>query len=300
MSESHPFFLKSDHIIGVFSPSSYVTEDEIGPGIKALEEAGYRVKVHPQTCARHNQAAGTSEEKCAAFHELVADPEVDIIWASAGGNRALHWIKQIDWDLVQRAGKPVIGYSDVTVLLNALYAKTGRSGWHAPMMKHMGDLDTQTLDILRTQYSVLALKEIKTITEVSDIATGPLIGGNLSAYLALAGTEYFPDMAGKILLIEDIHEELSRIDRALAQITLLPGFDGLQAIVIGAMEKLTDNSAKTFGFTLEDILKEHFGGLDIPVIYNAPFGHILPNSAIPIGAQVQLDILKKQITVPPG
>lgn len=132
--------------IGVFAPSSYVEQEDIEASAALLEARGYSVFVHPQTYARHGQMAGTGAEKLAALHELYARADIDIIWAAGGGNRALNLLDQIDYAQVNASPKSLIGFSDVTALLNAVTAHTGQTTYHGPVFKQLHSLEASDLD----------------------------------------------------------------------------------------------------------------------------------------------------------
>ena len=117
---------------------------------------------------------------------------------------------------------------------------------------------------------------------------GTLVGGNLSVFQALIGTPYMPSPENSILFIEDIGDHLSRYDRMIGHLRLSGYLDKLSGIIVGEFLKTQDNPDRPFGFTLEDIIREHTAGLNIPVLMNAPFGHGDHLPAFPIGARVTL------------
>ena len=130
-----PTLLQIGDTIGVMSPSSYIEEGDLNTAVKMIEARGYKAHVHPQTLSRHHQSAGTHEEKLAAFHDLIKNPDTKAIIFSSGGNRALHWVDQIDFDLVQANPKIIMGFSDITSILNLINAETGLVTFHGPTMR---------------------------------------------------------------------------------------------------------------------------------------------------------------------
>ena len=130
-----PAPLKIGDTIGVMSPSSYITAEDLEASVKIIEARGYNVHVHPQTLTKHNQSAGTDTEKTDAFHDLIRDPNINAIFFSCGGNRALHWVDNIDFDLVRDNPKIIIGFSDCTAPLNIINAKTGLVTFHGPTLR---------------------------------------------------------------------------------------------------------------------------------------------------------------------
>lgn len=260
--------------IGVFAPSSYVEKADIEKSSKALQERGYKVYIHPQTFRRYNQSAGTTDEKISALNDLLKNLDVKAIWCAGGGNRALHIIDHLDYKLIKKAQKPLIGFSDVTALLNAIYAHTGQMGLHAPVFKQLWkhkDLN-KTLDILGgpTKKNTLTLSK-KNIVKKGR-STGHMIGGNLSIFQYLPQTLPKKFWTGGILFLEDCNEELSKIDRMLLHLKRLGVFQDINGLIFGEFTDIKD-TARPFGFTLDNLIAEHTHGLKIPITKNAPFGH---------------------------
>ena len=272
--------------IGVFAPSSYVERDDIEKSIAAIEASDAQVFVHPQSYLKHNQSAGTHEEKLNAMHTLYADESIDMIWAAGGGNRCLHILDGIDLKLIKANPKPMAGFSDVTALLNFITAKAGIVNIHTPVFRQLSSKDFEfpfpnnmPLD------KAIILKNGK--------AEGKTLGGNLSLFQYLIDDI---DYKGAIIFLEDCNEELSRIDRMIVNLKRRGVFETAAGIVFGQFTDLAD-SARPFGFTIEEIIKEHIEGLDIPIVMNAPFGHGKDNEPFSIGAAGKLDTVSKQPTL---
>lgn len=285
-----PHALKKGDKIGVFSPSSYVEEDEIHAAKNIIEQRGYEVYLHPQYKERHNQSAGTHEQKIEALHDLIADPSIKAIIAAGGGNRALHILDMIDYDLIAQNPKIISGFSDVTALLNAITAKTGLITFHGPVFSHYGHKDAaEALDynlaLMSGETCPYKLQNAKILREGE--ATGPPFGGNLSIFHLMPNTAYAPPKEGAIIFLEDIREEINKVDRMLLQLRRTGVLKRASGLICGGFTKLGDNG-RPYGFTLEDLLLEHTEGLDIPVITDAPFGHFYGNYTLPVGAQAHL------------
>ena len=284
MTLLHP--LQPGDTIGVFAPSSYVEAEDIEKSQAMLEQRGYKLHIHPQTLARHHQSAGTESEKAAAFHALWNDPDIAAIWAAGGGNRCLHLLPHLDIASLQGA-KPVIGFSDVTALLNALYAGARIPSVHGQVFKnlHQHPALDQLLSLLSGGQKTFALNGHQVLH--NGTATGALIGGNLTVFQALIGTEYMPDPSGAILFLEDTGEELSRFDRAMAHLKAAGILSAIDGLILGTFSNWKD-SGRPYGFSFEEIVAEHTQDLDIPIITHAPFGHQGPFEALPIGARATM------------
>jgi muramoyltetrapeptide carboxypeptidase len=283
--------------IGVMAPSSYVEKEKIIKAKKLLEKSGYSVFLHPQYEAKFNQSAGTTEEKLKAFHELIADPSIKAIIAAGGGNRALHMLDGIDYDLVANNPKIIMGFSDVTALLNAVHAKTGITTIHGPVftwlpaMKGMFDFNMGLLAGETQEYPMQGCRILREGT-----ATGHLVGGNLSVFHLMPNTEYAPNTKGGILFIEDLREEVNKIDRMLLQLRRTGVLSEINGIICGSFKELGDNG-RPYGFTLDDLLLEHTSGYDIPIVMDAPFGHGDQLYAMPIGGNAELYAGNAKVTL---
>lgn len=286
-----PPALNKGDTIGIIAPSSYIESDKLDAGVAVLRDYGFKIFIHPQTLARDNQSAGTPAEKAAALHEVFTSPDVKAVIAAGGGNRSLHALSGIDFAVLKNNPKIYMGFSDSTALLQALASKAGLTSIHGPVIKTLPKHDASMLD---HAFSLLAGKAgaypLNGSTPLQEgQAEGPLFGGNLSTLCAMIGTGYLPDLSGAILLLEDTHEELSRIDRMLWQLRHAVPFRQLAGLVFGQFTNSLD-SGRPFGFTLEDILREHTADMSGPVIMNAPFGHGDQLYALPIGVQARLSV----------
>ncbi|HOO51053.1 MAG: LD-carboxypeptidase [Rhodospirillales bacterium] len=282
------FHISPGDVIGVMAPSSYVEKDDIEKSKALLESKGYDVFIHPQTFARQNQSAGTHKDKLDALHSLYADESIRAIWAAGGGNRSLYLLDDLDYELIAKKPKPLIGFSDASALLNAIYANTGIEGFHAQVFKRLHDFEQldETLCALSGKCSSMPMEEALILR--SGHAEGVIIGGCLSLFHYLPGTNDCPNMQGAILLLEDSSDEISRFDRMFAHMKRMGVFEQIGGLVLGEFHD-TKDSVRPFGFSLEDIVLEALDGRDIPIIFNAPFGHGKNLWPVPIGRNGILD-----------
>lgn len=284
-----PPSLQIGDMIGIMAPSSHVERGDIEAGCAALEAHGFQTYIHPQTFERLNQSAGTHEQKARAFHDLVKNPDIRGVIFAGGGNRALHLLDYLDFDLIRAHPKIYMGFSDATALLNAIHARTGLVTYHGPLAKylaHNAQLDFN-LRFLKGEEDVIPLTGAVTLRKGK--TEGWLIGGNLSVFRRLSGSMDMPDVTGAVLFLEDTGEETSRLDAEFCYLRRCGIFDKISGLVLGQFDNLKD-SGRPFGFTFEDIIAEHTNGLSIPVLANAPFGHDKnSNIVLPIGARVRLE-----------
>jgi len=286
--------LTSGNTIGVMAPSSFVEKLDIQKSKETLEAQGFKIFVHPQTYARDRQSAGTAQEKLDALHDLYSNTNIDAIWAAGGGNRALYLLNELNYQLIAENPKPLIGFSDVTVLLNAIYTHTGVENFHAQVFKSLHNFEQldQTLDVLTGLSQSMCLERADIINHGA--ADGKLIGGCLSLFQSLLGSEECPDLNGAILFLEDTGDEISRFDRMLAHMQRLGVFEQINGLILGEFHDLKDGR-RPFGFTLLDIISELTADKNIPVVINAPFGHGQNLTPLPVGRLSALDTATKTI-----
>jgi muramoyltetrapeptide carboxypeptidase len=299
-----PPSLQPGDTIAIMAPSSKVDRAAIVKAQKKLEALGFKVRIHPQTFAEDMQSAGTPKQKAAALHKLFADPEVKAIFAARGGNSAGHVLELLDYDLIKRNPKIIMGYSDVTALLSAINAKTGLVTFHGPNFGTFARSDL-TAKQIRQCFNLLAGTEndlpfAKARVLRGGNARGKLVGGNLSLLVSLIGTPYMPKMDGAILYVEDCCDEMSRLDRMFTQLRNAGVFDKISGLIVGQFTDVTDSGKTPFQRKLPQVIEEATQGKKFPVVINAPFGHGKDIPAYPFGAKAELNASgKKKPTLSP-
>lgn len=291
-----PKKLKRGDTIGIMSPSGFATSERLESGIKSLASFGFKVHVHPQCFLRDRGSGGTTQEKITALHDLFADPAIDAVWASRGGSRAMHTLDGLDYDLIRANPKTLIGFSDTTALQSAIYTRSRLSTLHGPHAVYFGfENSRSTIEatlsfLLDDRKDNLWPSDYPTQTLQSGDAEGVLFGGNMLTLVTLmaAGDSYFPDLRGKILIVEDVAEEKRSLDRMFGALRLRGVFDQIAALVVGQMTNIADTDTVPFDRTVEEIVREHTSAMRGPVVLNAPIGHEHPNVPFPIGIRARL------------
>lgn len=281
--------LKPGDTIGVMAPCSYVERKDIEASKAALEARGYKIFVHPQTYERENQSAGNVLQKSLAFQGLWQRQDVDAIWAAGGGNRGAMLLDSINFDKMAGKQKALIGFSDVTPLLNAVTAHCDLSTIYGPVFKQLHDhanLD-EVLSLLEhgAQGDVLPMDDVTVLREGE--ASGTLYGGCMSPFMLLPQTKDCPDLENAILCLEDIGEELSRVDRMFLHLKRLGVLEQISGLVLGQFLDLSD-TGRPFGYSLEDIVIEHCAEYEFPILMNAPFGHGKTLHPIALGMKAEI------------
>ena len=292
-----PQALRKGDRIGIMSPSSVTKKKDLEPGLAILRERGFEVYVHPQTFSARRSSAGTEAEKTAALKDLLTDRDIRAIFAAGGGNHSLFLLPELDYALVRKNPKIVMGFSDNTALLNAFNARADLTTFHGPVVKWLPrteDLD-QCFALLAGKKTAYPMNEAEIMRKGA--AEGRLIGGNLTLMNYLSGTKYMPKMDGAILFIEDINEEYSNIDRLFWRLRASGVLDKISGLVVGQLTNPKDTGKRPYGFTIAEIIERNIQGLNIPVIMNAPFGHVDRFYTMPVGSPAKLNTRGGRVTL---
>ena len=303
--------LKPGDTLGLIAPGSYISEDELKDSKENLEKLGYKVFYNDRILSKTGYLAGTDESRAEEVNSMFADKKVNGIICARGGYGCSRILPLLDYELIKNNPKIIIGYSDITALLNAIYSETGLVTFHGPVgISSFNEFSvTYFNEVLVHPEKDLVLisakgedekdnNGIKTI--VSGKAVGELVGGNLSVLNSLIGTKYDFNGEGKIIFLEEIGEEPYRIDRMLTQLIQSGKFDKAAGIAMGVFKdcepKEKDPSFST-SFSLMEVLFDRLSNLKIPVIYGMSFGHIKNKFTLPVGIKAELDTINQTITL---
>ena len=284
--------LREGDLIGVIAPAGPAAPEAL-PAVQALyARHGYRARLYPGCHANTGYLAGADALRLADLHAAVADDEVAAIHCLRGGYGAMRLLGSIDASLLKRKPKLLMGYSDITAL-HALWALHGLPSLHAPMPASdlikpgREDDEAALFHLLRhglqTGAVLAPALEPGGLNLPGDVS-GQLIGGNLSLVAALLGTPWAwqPHQAqGAILFLEDINEELYRIDRLLTQLRLAGVLDAVAGFVLGSFTEEVSPA---------QLLRDTLLPLNKPVLGGWPTGHGTPNRPLPMGLRVQLTV----------
>ncbi len=289
--------LKPGDTVGIFAPAGPVADwgKTAEAGLTLLRGAGFKPRLQTGLAdRRQGYLAGNDHQRAAELHDLWRDPEVKALLALRGGYGCLRLLNLLDWKLLTEAPpKPLIGFSDLTVLHAACRRRTGLVTLHGPMLATLAAGDRESSHrlflALAGQWPPITRSPGLEILRPGS-ARGPLIGGNLTCLSHLVGTTWEPELEGAILLLEDVGEAPYRLDRALTHLGLAGWLERVSAIILG---EFTDCGAE------EDIWQrtlELTAARPIPIWANFPSGHGRRNLTLPMGATVNLDSERRSLS----
>jgi len=279
--------------IGVVAPAGPFEKEKFLRGVVALESMGFGVSFDDELFVKSGYLAGSDNHRADRVNRLFADQTIKAIICARGGFGAMRTLALIDYEAVQSNPKIFIGYSDISALLSVLYKRCGLVTFHGPMISTLADTDQLTKDALfaaLTSDTKLKLTPQKGLVIRPGLASGPVVGGNLTTLCHLVGTPYEPELKGRILLLEDKGEAAYRIDRMLSQMKLAGCFEDLAGLILGSFEDCGDMAE------ICRITEEIFNDDDIPVIAGFDCGHGKANITIPLGMEATLDTDRQQLT----
>lgn len=294
--------LKKGDTLGIITPSSALGDEEAIQKTKEVFEAlGFNLKEGQHIRARYGDLAGTDEQRIADIHAMFADPEVRGIVCIRGGSGASRLLDRLDYKLIANHPKVVLGYSDVTALLLAFQAKAGLIGFHGAVgtstwtNKLAIAFGEQFFDNKLQQYQNPSEKgdnliqydnRIQTIT--TGVAEGRLIGGNLTLIAGLCGSEFLPDFKDAILFVEEVDENIERVDRLFCQLKNAGVLARIKGFIFGHCTDCKPSGG--YGsLSLQNVLDDYIKPLGIPAYSGARIGHISNQFILPVGAMARMD-----------
>lgn len=292
MSIRKPKALKAGDTIAVVASSSWFDRNLLIKGITQLQVAGFKVIHRPDIFEQFRYLAGTDARRADELIHFLNDPTVAAIMFARGGYGAQRIIPLLEQVSLSKSPKLVLGYSDVTTLLNYLYNRCGWASFYGPTVaKHFGpDAPKENMEwFLRvtTHAAPLGLAPMSNCTVVKPgKASGRVVGGCLTLVQMGIGTTYDVPTKDTILFLEDRGEKLYEIDRMLQHLKHASKLAKVRGIVFGKMVLHPQDADKQH--ELIPLLQEVLADFDGPVIAEFPAGHGDPFFPIPMGVMSTL------------
>ncbi|WP_208404958.1 S66 peptidase family protein [Sphingobium vermicomposti] len=298
-----PHRLRPGDTVGLIEPAGF-TDDLFDLAVvqETIVAMGLKPKLGKHLAERRGYLAGTDADRAADVNAMFADPDVRAVFAVRGGWGCARILPLLDFATIRANPKLLVGFSDITALHLAFAARAGFPTIHGPnaasswprfswdafrAIAFDGATPTLVNPIGHEDRLVQRSGRIRTFR--GGKGTGRLLGGNLTVLAALAGTPWLPDFDGAILFLEDVGEAPYRIDRMLTQLSLAGLLGKVAGVVFGQCTNCAASEPSYGGFTVSEVLQQHFEPLGVPAFQGASIGHIASQFSLPVGVRAEID-----------
>ena len=314
-----PPALEIGDTIAFVAPAGKVQRSNVMLAKQSLEKMGFVVRASETLFLEHGYLAGLDEVRAAEFMAAFTDPEIDAIFPCRGGSGTTRILDALDYDVIRKNPKILIGFSDITGLQLAISRRAGLICFHSPFPRGTAGGGSGLSEFSTTWFWRALLKSsyldasgntlppgwtydfpepvARPIPLAAGKARGRLVGGNLSLVAATMGTPWEIQTRGNILFLEDVREPPYKIDRLLSTLRLAGKLDHLAGIILGKFILDPEDRDDPSSFTIETIFEQYFAHLNIPVMRSFPAGHHRHNATLPIGALIEIEVTEKSCRV---
>ncbi|MWB96348.1 LD-carboxypeptidase [Flavobacterium sp. GA093] len=285
-----PPYLKAGDSIMIVAPAGFLSDStEIDQGVELAKSWGLNVKLGKNLFKKHNHFAGTDPERLEDLQDALDNKNIKAIWCSRGGYGTVRIVDELDFSNFKKNPKWIIGFSDITTLHEHVH-RLGFASIHGTMPGGMRRATPEAKETLYKSLFGLELSYEVPANVLNKLGTskGVLIGGNLSIIMSMLGSNSDIDPKGKILFIEDVGEDLYRVDRMMYTLKRNGFLKDLKGIIVGDFDYNADENI-LFGGTQREIILNAVKEYDYPVIFDFPAGHIRNNHALTFGKKVKLE-----------
>lgn len=323
--------IKIGDTIGIFSPSASVTHwapRRFERSKRFLEGKGFKILEGSLTGKHDGYRSGSIQERAEELNALIRDPEVRCIMTTIGGMNSNALLPYVDYEALKQDPKLITGYSDATALLMGIYAKTGIPVLYGPaLVASFGEFSpfidwtygyfkdvamerkdkALPHDLLMPEFWTDEFIDWETQDRSKEqrpngwmalgegVVSGRLMGGNLNTLQGIWGSSYMPEIkTGDILLIEDSLKDAATVERSFAWLHLNGIFDRVGAVLLGKHELFKDSGT---GRQPYEILLEVLGDKKVPILVDFDCCHTHPMIALPLGAEVEVDLNQKSVAI---
>lgn len=294
--------LKQGDRVALVSPGGFITAQELKDSRANIEALGFEVVEGKSAVSKYGYLGGSDKERADDINWAFGDKTIQGIICTRGGYGCGRILPMLDYSLIEKNPKVLMGYSDITALFYGIYTKTGLTGFHGPVgistfndysVNHLRNvvINPRAVYTLENAPAEAANPDYELYTISGGTVRGKLIGGNLSLAVSVIGTEYNPDYTGAIIFLEEVREEPYRVDRMLTQLIQSGAVAKCSGIALGVFSRCNpkeNESGATQSLTLKEVLFDRLGGLGKPVCYGLSFGHIANKFTLPFGTEAEL------------
>ncbi|TMP25949.1 LD-carboxypeptidase [Pseudoalteromonas rubra] len=314
---------KRARIVSPSRSAEILSRETTATAIETLAGLGIHCDFAANYIHREVTTAQLILDKAKDLNDAFADPEITLILSTIGGHNANRTLDHLNWDMIQANPKPLCGYSDITVLLNAIYAITGQITYLGPHFSSFGM--QQGLEFTLRHFERALQDDTNYALGVSEFwsddlwfidqtsrtfipnpgpiivnkgtCEGTILGGNLCSFNLLQGTRYMPDLTGAVLFVEEDNLlgdlTLTEFERNLQSLLSHQGAEHIAGLVVGRFQA----DSKVDLNDLAELLSSYEQLASCPVVCNLDFGHTTPIFTVPIGGQCKLKALDGKVTI---
>lgn len=296
-----PQQLKKGDTVGIVTLGSPLAATRIHEGIQMLKQMGFEVVVGEYVYAANGFLAGTPQQRAADLMKMFRNPKVKWILPARGGVGVESILPFLDFNVIKQNPKIVSGYSDITILLNALFEYADLISFQSLLLI---DFNPNTPPYNFNQFfaatsrvtapwQIINPPGVPLIGAVPGNVTGPIVGGNLTSFVGTLGTSFEINTVGRIVLLEETHEPINTVYRYLSHLMLAHKFEDCAGIILGQCTNCEPAYGKSYANLINDLLVP----LGKPLLTNLSTAHGHYKAAIPIGASVNMDTVNRTLTV---
>jgi muramoyltetrapeptide carboxypeptidase len=270
--------------VAVVSPAGPADAERLERGMEMLRSWGFVPELGKHALARHGYLAGPDADRLTDLEWALGDTGIRAVIASRGGYGTQRIVDAPVWSRLRSDPKLLVGFSDITALHLAAWNGAGVASLYAPGAAwdadRLGDSGAASLHSAMTSTQPVI---IHGTAAAGGVATGPLLGGNLSLLAASVGAG-LPSLRDAVVLIEEVDEAPYRIDRMLTQLRRSGALDGIAGVAVGQMTNCSSDDA------VAAVLHDRLGDLGVPVLSGLPIGHGPGQLTVPLGSEARLDV----------
>ncbi len=293
--------LPKNGVIAVTSPSSPVVPERLERGVRYLEGLGYRVEVARSNYQADAYFAGSIKERAQELNQLFSNPKIDAIICGRGGFGSMYLLPHLDYSSIKQSSKLFIGFSDITALQWGIWAMTGLPSLSAGMVATdmanepiNPDFESSFWEVVHSgkcNYELPASGE-------NTFVQGPALPGTVAVAAKMIGTQWFPNLNGTVLVLEDVDEPVHKIDGYLGQFRMAGFLERSAGVVLGTFTPIEKEPYPDVP-SLDAVIDRIFEGIQPPLARHITYGHIKSKIAVPCGLPICVSLGQKSVMYNP-
>jgi muramoyltetrapeptide carboxypeptidase len=291
-------------VLVLSAPDAFYNREQFDKGIAYLKGIGFEVKYRENALGVHEYLVAPAKEQAAWIMDAFKNSETKGIFLANGGSNLNRVIQYLDFETIKNNPKIIMGMSNMSILLNAITTKCSLVTYYGPaVIFNLGNPDGLDPYTERSFINTVLNTDSKAVFEPFSqwqclkpgVASGEIVGGNLTTIESLIGTPYEPRWDGAILFWEDCFMQIHSVDMVLSHFELAGIFKKISGMIIGRPLEIAETEDNPIDLTFEQFVQEYFSDITIPVMYNVDFGHNDEKQVIPIGKRVEINT--KELTI---